>query len=399
MRRNNIQFLKKIDKFAGTPACFTLGLLDSFLFGRDQTAPAWRRLLVMKLVAVGDLVVCLPMLKALKKSFPEAHIAILVTPRVSQIVQGCPYVDEIISYDIFGREKGPSGLVKIIRRLRKRKFDLVLELDHYYRITTLISYLAGIPKRAGFDLSGQGRRSLYTIRIPYSVDKHEVEVFLEAASLIGADASEKELVEIWVSQEDREFVTEFLKSVAVSEADLLIGIHPGTGQSSVSRRWPPDRFARLADWLVEEHNAKVIFTGAPSEIPLVNEIRRTMKTDPIVSTGRTNLKQLAEIAKRCRIFISGDTGPLHIAAAMKTRVLGLFGPNTPSKWGPYGKGHRVIYKGLPCSPCVKQYLGQVPDCLNPVCITDISVEDVQEVVSEMLQEKNFVGQIAEPNSK
>jgi heptosyltransferase-2 len=202
-----------------------------------------------------------------------------------------------------------------------------------------------------------------------------------------------------VSQEEREFVTEFLKSVAVSEADLLIGIHPGTGQSSVSRRWPPDRFARLADWLVEEHNAKVIFTGAPSEIPLVNEIRRTMKTDPIVSTGRTNLKQLAEIAKRCRIFISGDTGPLHIAAAMKTRVLGLFGPNTPSKWGPYGKGHRVIYKGLPCSPCVKQYLGQVPDCLNPVCITDISVEDVQEVVSEMLQEKNFVGQIAEPNSK
>jgi heptosyltransferase-2 len=339
---------------------------------------------VIKLIAIGDLVVTLPALRALKQTFPEAHLSLMATPRVREVIEGCPYLDEIIYYDILGKDKGLLGLIKLIRTLQKKKFDLALELDHYYRITSLITYLAGIKNRIGFDLAGQGRRGLVTLKAPYSVDKHEVEVFLEAAKVVGADISEKELVEIWISEEDKKWVTTFLTNEGITKDDLIIGIHPGTGPSATSRRWAPEKFGKLADWLINDKHAKVIFTGANSELELINACVEFMTAKPIIAAGKITLKQFAELCRRCKLFICVDTGPLHIAAAMKTTVIGLYGPNTPLKWGPYGKNHLTIYKNLPCSPCTKQYLGQVSKCKNPICMEQISVQDVMTAVCNKL---------------
>ncbi|UCB51983.1 MAG: glycosyltransferase family 9 protein [Candidatus Zixiibacteriota bacterium] len=380
-----VELLKKIDKFLGTPICYLLAAFDQFVFRKDEAALTGRRILVMKLVAIGDLVVCLPTLRALRKSFPSSHIAMLVTPRVREVVEGCSFLDEVVYYDVLNKDRGAGGLFRIIREIRKRRFDLVIELDHYYRITTLISYLAGIRNRVGFDLPGQGRRDLCRIRVPYLMDAHEVEAFLEAARQIGADTSEKDLAEVWVSPEDREQVSRFLMNERVTEKDFLVGIHPGTSSSAISRRWASEKFASVADWLIKEQDAKVILTGAPSEVQLINRTVSFMTSSPIIAAGKTNLKQLAEIARRCRLFISVDTGPLHIAAAMRTRVIGLFGPNTPLKWGPYGNGHVAIYKGLHCSPCTKQYLGQVSKCKDPICMEKITVEDVKQAVLQILR--------------
>jgi heptosyltransferase-2 len=380
-----VELFKKIDKIVGTPACFLLGTLDKLFFKKGALPLTPKKILVIKLIAVGDLVVALPTLRAIKKSFPQSHLAILVTPRVKEVVEGCPYLDEIIYYDILGEDKGIKGLFKIIRQLRERKFDLIIELEQYYRVTTLMAYFSGVKNRVGFDLPGQGKRYLFTVKVPYLIDKHEVEAFLEMAKLIGADTSEKKLVEIWVSPEDKESGTKFLTGAGVTGDDFLVGIHPGTGPSATSRRWAPEKFAKLTDWLIKECKAKVIFTGAPSELNLINKILRYTSTYPIISAGKTNLKQMAEIAKRCKLFISVDTGPLHIAAAMKTKVIGLFGPNTPLKWGPYGNGHITIYKELDCSPCTKQYLGQVSNCTDPVCMKEITVEDVKTAVLQMLR--------------
>ena len=385
MRRSIVQSLKNIDKVVGTPLCFLLGVLDKLIITRNQPPTEFKRILIIKLVAIGDLVNALPTLKAIKKSYPQSRLTILVTPRVKEVVEGYPYLDEIVYYDILGKDKGLKGLFRIIRRIRRENFDLVVDLEQYYRITSLISYFSGIPNRAGFDLAGQGRRNLFTIKIPYLTEKHEVETFLEAASQIGADISEKGLVEIWVSLEDRKYVDRFLKEAGVSTGDLIIGIHPGTGPSAISRRWQTEKYVVLADWMISELKAKVIFTGSPSETGRINEITETMTSPPIVAAGKTNLKQLAEISRICKLFISVDTGPLHIAAAMGTKVIGLFGPNTPVKWGPYGNGHITIYKGLECSPCTKQYLGQVSNCKDPICMKNITVEDVKSTVRQALR--------------
>lgn len=375
---------KKIDKIVGTPSCFWLGIMDRFLFRRKELSPIHKKILMIKFIAIGDLVVTLPTLRAIKKSYPKSHLAILVTPRVKEVVEGCPYLDKIIYYDILGKDRGWKGLFRIIRKIRRENFDLVIDLEQYYRITSLISYFSGIPNRAGFDLVGQGRRKLFTIKIPYLTEKHEVVTFLEAASQIGADISEKGLVEVWIPLEDRKYVDRFLKEAGVSAGDLIIGIHPGTGPSATSRRWQTEKYVVLADWIISELRAKVIFTGTPSEIGMINEITESMTFPPIVAAGKTSLKQLAEISRRCELFISVDTGPLHIAAAMGTKVIGLYGPNTPVKWGPYGTGHLTIYKGLECSPCTKQYLGQVSNCKDPICMKNITVEDVKSAVWQAL---------------
>jgi heptosyltransferase-2 len=381
---NKIELFKKIDKLVGTPTCFLLGMIDRLFFRTNNVSPAPQKILVIKLIAVGDAVVALPTLRAIKKSFPKSYLAILITPRVKEVVEGCSFLDEIIYYDILEKDKGIRGLLKIISQLREKRFDLVIELDLYYRITTLISYFSGIKNRVGFDLPGQGRKHLYTLKVPYLIDKHEVETFLEAANKVGADISDKQLVEIWIQEEDKEYVTKFLAEAGVSEKDLLVGIHPGTGPSAASRRWSAEKFGKLAEWIIQKYGAKVIFTGVSSEAELINESIKFMTTKPIVAAGRTNLKQFAEIARRCKLFIVADTGPLHVAAAMKTQVIGIYGPNTPEKWGPYGKGHITIYKPLECSPCTKVYLGQISKCKNPVCMEKISVEEVKEAVEKIL---------------
>jgi len=382
---DKVELFKKIDKIIGTPACFFLGVIDKLFFRKNNLPSNPKKILVIKLIAIGDLVVALPTLRALKKSFPKSHLAILVTPRVKEVVEGCSYLDEIIYYDILGKDKGIKGLCKIISQVHKKRFDLVIELDLYYRITSLISYFSRIKNRVGFDLPGQGKKQLYTIKVPYLIDKHEVEAFLEAAKKVGADISDKELVEIWVSDEDKKYVTKLLLKAGIGSEDVLVGIHPGTGASAISRRWSVEKFGKLADWIIEKYGAKVIFTGVPSEVELVNESIKFMTMKPIVAAGKTNLKQFAEIARRCKLFIVADTGPLHVAAAMKTRVIGIYGPNTPKKWGPYGKGHITIYKTLECSPCTKVYLGQVSKCKHPICMEKISVEEVKNAVEKILQ--------------
>jgi heptosyltransferase-2 len=382
---DKVGLFKKIDKIVGTPLCFLLGVIDRLLFRKNNSSPNPRKILVIKFIAIGDMVVALPTLRALKKSFPKSHLAVLVTPRVKEVVEECPYLDEIIYYDILGKDKGIKGLFNILGQLREKKFDLVIELDLYYRITSLISYFSEIKNRVGFDLRGQGRKHLYTLKVPYLIDKHEVESFLEIAKKIGADISDKELVEIGVSDKDKEYVAKFLTEAGVGEKDFLVGLHPGTSKSPAdSRRWSGEKFGKLADWIVKQYGAKVIFTGLSSDVELINESVKFMTTKPILAAGKTNLKQFAEIARRCKIFVVADTGALHVAAAMKTRVVGIYGPSTPEKWGPYGKEHTTIYKALECSPCLKVYLGQIFKCKNPVCMDKISVKEVKEAVEKLL---------------
>jgi ADP-heptose:LPS heptosyltransferase len=379
---DKIEIFKKIDKVVGTPLCILLSISNIF---RDKTIARPRRILIIKLVAIGDLVVILPTIKAIRNIFPEAWIGLMTTLRVKEIVEGCPFINEIIYYDIFGKHKGITGLMKFICALREKHIDTIIDMEHYYRITSIISYFIFPRNWLGFDLPYQGRKYLFSVKVPYHIDKHEVEAFFEFAKTLGVDTTKPELVEIWTSEKDKKYVDIFFEKNNINPTDeLVIGIHPGTGMSAISRRWLPERFAILGDWLISEYNAKIIFTGAASEVELVNSIVTLMKYKPVIATGKTTLKQLAEIGKRCKFFISVDTGPLHVVAAMKTPVIGLYGPNTPLKWGPYGKGHITIYKALSCSPCTKQYLGQVSKCKHPICMEQITVEDVRQAVKKMI---------------
>lgn len=377
--------LKLIDKIIGTPLCYLLGVLStvSRAFKTPADPADVKKILCIKTVAIGDLVVALPAFKALKEAFPSAHLALLTTPRVREVVEGSPFLDEIIYFDVLGAEKGLKGLAGLVRRIRAARFDMVVDFEHYYRFTTLIAYLSRAPMRVGFMLPGQGRGRLFTTKVPYPVDKHEVAAFLDLARAAGARVARPKLVEIAVSPEDQRYVDDWL---AGKEADgtRIIGIHADTSPVAVARRWPPERFAELADQLAQEPGTTVIFTGDERALPLIDKIRGRMRQPSLSAAGQMTLKQFAVLAKKLDLFISLDTGPMHVAAAMGTPVIGLFGPNTPVKWGPYGAGHFSVYKELECSPCTKQYLGQVSKCQTGDCMKAITVAEVKSIVDKAL---------------
>jgi predicted lipopolysaccharide heptosyltransferase III len=382
------EIYKLLDKVVGTPLCYLIGFFSNLSNGR---ANSWKnfnpkRILVIKLVAIGDLVVTLPLLKALRSRYPRSYIGVLIVPRVREVVEGCKYIDEIFEYDIWGKHRDWK-VMKLMWFLRNKKFDLVIELDHYYRISSLLSYFSGAKRRIGFDFKGQGRRYLLTDRVPYEVDKHEVEVFLNTFRALGNKITPNKLVEIEVTEGDKKFIDNFLKLHRISlDKDIVIGIHPGTSIVAKSRRWENEKFAWLIDTLQEKFKAKVIITGGydKEETQLVNKIVSLTKLKPVVAARCVSIKQFAELIRRCTLFISVDTGPMHIAAAMQTPVVALFGPNTPKKWAPFGSQHVVIYKKLPCSPCIKQYLGEISKCRDNKCMKKISSEEVLEVVKNQL---------------
>lgn len=371
------RYLKFIDAAIGTPLCHLLGFFSGDSTTVSPPDPATvKKILTIKTVAIGDLVVALPTFKALREAYPQAKIVLLTTPRVREVVDGCPFLDEIIYFDITGRDRGLGGWLRLLRKLRAANFDLVIDMEHYYRFTTLLAYLSRAPVRVGFDLPRQGRQRLFTVRVPYPIDKHEVEAFLELAGAVGGRVEKPRLVEVAVSSDDRRIVDDWLTEHDIKAKDLTVGIHAGTSPVALARRWPPERFAALADTLVERWSARIIFTGAPEDRDLIDVIRGQMRQRALSTAGDFTLKQFAELSRRFDLFISLDTGPMHIAAAMGAKVIGLFGPNTPVKWGPYGDGNSVIYKGFECSPCTKQYLGQVSDCAKGDCMSAISLQDV-----------------------
>jgi heptosyltransferase-2 len=205
----------------------------------------------------------------------------------------------------------------------------------------------------------------------------------------------KSLEKLRVNKKERQVVDKLLKKLKISKKGSLIGIVPGAAESSKCRKWPKDRFAKLADILVARYNAQIIFIGAGNERNLIGNIRDSMKHKKKSwnLAGRISLKQSFYLIEQCRLLVSNDTGPMHIAAAQGVKTIGLFGPNLPVRFGPFGRNNVSVYKRKACqySPCINVHKGQVPDCLYhkrsedyQKCMKAISVDDVLSAVKKLL---------------
>lgn len=376
-----LKIFKKIDKFIGTPICYFLGL-----FVKEKSIPqpeTIKKILIIKLIAMGDIIVILPTLRAVRNKYPNAKIYFLTTPSMKALLQSSPDVDEVITLDI-SRDTTPWGLINFINNLNKLKFNIVLELTHYYRLVSIITFLAKIPHRVGFAISGQGRNMLLTKRIKYNDDLHEVESFGTIAEAVNAPLKNKQLISPTFNtrQEDIHYVKTWLENRNIKK---FIVIHPGTSAIAKSRRWPAEKFRELADKLTEK-GYDIIFSGAKEEMPIITKILSSTNKKYLNLVGKTTLSQLLELFKKARVVISLDTGPMHLSAASGTPTLGLFGANTPKKWGPYGQQHKSIYHG-PDKPCTRQQYGYVCKHSEGYHMHDISVEEVLESTLNILRKK------------
>ncbi len=378
-------YLQKIlDHHIGIPLCLLLGGFQSRAPVRHRSP---RRILLIQLSAIGDTILTIPTIRAIRQRFPDTYLAIISSSINLQYLEGCPYIDRHISCRLEELMKSPWNLIVFIVALRCQKFDWAIDFEHWPRLSALIAYGSGASRRVGFRAAGQHRHYPFTDIVEHVPGQHEVVNFLKIARLLGCPIQRTHL-DVWVGKEDWDWAETFLNAVGIDRNRPVVAIHPEAGRrGEPRRRWSHDRFVQLADALVERYHAQIILTGAPSEVELSQRIASQTRSSCAVAAGQTQINQLAALFANMDLVICGNCGPMHLAAAAGTPVLALHGPTNPLQWGPWGKNHTVINVNLPCSPCLNlgfEYgCSALSDGTSP-CMYTIQVREVLKACEKYL---------------
>ena len=327
------------------------------------------RILLIRLSSLGDVVLTTPAIRAVRAHFPDAYIAMLVAKQSAEVLRENPHLDEIITFDRLAKDKDTGEMLRIIRRLRERKFTRAIDLQRKFR-TEILMYCSGAAERVG-----KGR--LCTVRVQEQGNKHATGHYFDLLHAIGIPAEDQRL-ELFLAESERADAATRLDTAGVSDVGLKVGFFPGAGWKL--REWMPERFAAIGDKLVERFNADVLIFGGQKETELVQTVANLMKAPAVPFAGDLQIRQLAACIEKCDLFLTNDTGPMHIAAAVGTPTVSLFGPGNHIRFQPLGAIHQMIRHDVPCSPC-KQFTDK---CKDNICMKGISVDEVWESVSRAL---------------
>lgn len=308
---------------------------------------ACERILLIKPSSLGDIVTALPVLSALRRSFPRARISWLIRPAFAPLIEGHPHLDEIILFDrklhakAWHSPRAAGDLLSLISKLRQSRFDAVLDLQGLFR-TGLLAWLSGCPRRFG-PRWREMAHLFYTTSIPPRLEwVHVVDYYLKLVEAMGVlDLSPQFLLP------EKPAATTAARDLLAREgldSEHYAVVIPGSAQ--VSKCWPPERFAALVDRLASEHGLAVAATGAKFESPMIEKIRRLAKHPPANLAGRTSLPELVEVLRRAKLVVSNDTGPGQIAAALGRPLVMMFSWSNPLRVGPYGRPQCIVAKGI-----------------------------------------------------
>ncbi|MBI4843334.1 MAG: lipopolysaccharide heptosyltransferase II [Nitrospirae bacterium] len=345
-----------------------------------------KRILIRGVNWIGDAVLTLPAVKAVRRAFPEARISLLVKPWVADIFKECRDIDEIILYE--KRHESIGGRLKLARELRQKKFGKAILLQNAFD-AAIIAWLAGIPERIGY--ARDGRSILLTEAVPFNENifkKHHLRYYLDLLNEAGIDTPFTHPY-IYLTDEERQWARSLINSSPLQiQNSPIIGINPGAAYGS-AKRWMPERFAEVIRKIVDELNGRVIIFGGPSEAEIAYEIASLCPDhakDIMVMAGKTDIRQLASLIAECDAFITNDSGPMHMASALFVPIAAIFGSTDPAATGPFGNGHRIITKNLSCSPCLERACPEG----HLKCLSEIRSEDVFNALKEILPKERAV---------
>ena len=309
-----------------------------------------RRILIIRLAPLGETVLMTPVIRALRQEFPDAHIACMTDSIRTDLVRANPNLDDVIPYQSF--------VPRLIFSMVKRSFQLAVVLQPTFRLV-LHTFLARIPYRVGFETNSGGRRLLH-LSVPNNTNQHETARYLGVVRLLGIEPESDE-PEVFVDQKTQAWANEFLLNAKINGDLPLIGLNPGSG--TTYRRWAKERFAKVGNLLQVGHNAQLIILGGPREAHLPYELAALIDGETTVITDTTPM-QLAAIIQKCNLFISNDTGPMHLSTAVKTPTIALFGASNPIQWAPIWPQHKVIARSSMEEITVEEVLSVVQECLD-----------------------------------
>ena len=385
----------------GTLACMSLVTVEDvlrqavrfldpdFVSAAVQTLPdaarreAHKRILIVRTDRMGDMILSTPVLKAMRQEYPNAYIAVLVRPYTRAVVEGNPYIDEVIVYDKKEYDRSLARFFGFISMLRRRRFDLALVLHPTVR-DHLIVFLSGIRKRVGYN---RKMGVLLTDRIFHDKQqgaKHESEYALDMVRFLGIEPRDKELF-VPVNAQAEQWAENLFRASGIKLSERVVVINPGA--SCPSKIWLAERYAAVADALTAR-GCKIIILAGPDILDknTARGVIRHMKTKAIDCIGTVPIPETASLFRRSSLVISADTGPMHIAAAVGVPLIAIFGRNQPGvgpkRWGPINVNSVVLHKDVGCIDC------RAHDCIKGfACLAAISVEDVLAEAERLLNLK------------
>ena len=332
---------------------------------------ASQRILLIRLSSLGDIVLTTPAIRAVRGHFPDAHIAMLVGKQSAEVLQANPHLDEIITFDRVAKDKDTGEMLRIARVLRESRFTLAIDLQRKFR-TALLMYLGGVAERVG-----KGR--LCTLSVPEQGNKHATAHYFDLLHAVDIPAVDQRL-EMFLVESERAEASQRFDTAGVSQTGLKVGFFPGAGWKL--REWMPERFASIGDRLVQHFSAEVLIFGGEKESELVHSVANLMSAPAVPFAGNLQVRELAACIEKCDLFLTNDTGPMHIAAAVGTPTVSLFGPGNHIRFQPLGELHQIIRHDVPCSPC-KQFTDK---CKDNICMKKITVDEVWQSISDALAE-------------
>jgi len=335
------------------------------------------KILIIKFSSLGDIILSTAAIRAIREKFMRNFkISFLVGEQSKDVLLRCPYIDELIVADLKNKDKGFRGILGLAKVLRKKNFDIVIDLQNN-RKSHLLSFLAMSLKRYGYD----NKKLSFLLNHRVKNDNPEIDPVthqFKILNMLGIDLKDPHL-ELWPTEEDDRYVNELLSSEWLSANQKIVGLNISASERWISKTWPLKSMAKLCEELANR-DLRVVITGTQKDLAKSNELMNIIKNTKLINAcTKTTVSQLACLIKRCAVYISADSSPLHIAAAVDTAIVALFGPTDPRRHMPPAKNYIVIRKELDCSPCYK------PKCKIKKCMQLISAEEVLEAINKLLQ--------------
>lgn len=390
----DMQTMKSIDRYAGMPICAALKIFD-LVKGGSKVKPAAgekspEKIAVIKFWGMGSLILASPMFHALGRTRPDAEIHLITLSQNKGIQDLLGIADKVHYLDLSG---GPVGIVVNILGLLKKVSGLglsaVIDLEYLTRFSAIVSYFSGAPMRVGFHSWDVWRGNLQTEHRAFNPYWHVTDNFINLVRTLG-DVDEDSIEPPEITRSGDEEAGALFSEAGVSDDERLIAVNPNASTVALARRWPEESFVELIDLIMDADLGRVALLGAPDEAQYIKRvIARTKSPDQVINlAGKSTLAGLVGILARADLLVTNDSGPLHLADALGTRTVSFFGPETPTLFGPSGKGHVVLYRGIDCSPCISIYNAKTVRCMRqePECLSKISVGEAFSAVTKALEE-------------
>ena len=393
MRNEKINLLKFIDHWVGGPICIVLAFLNRLFhpaYKRYLSVPPEflppRNILIIKFFGLGSITLASALVSNIRHTYKDTKIIFLTFKDNVPILDILSLADEFLIIDTTNPFVLVRSICKAIFYCHKKKIDIAMDIEFYSKFSTIMSFFSGAPLRMGFYIARFWRDSLINVPIYFNYSRHILEIYGMFASALLIETQDIYPKQVSISEEKNKELSEFLKTVNISSLEKTIGLNIHASDLALCRRWPLPKFVALVEQFLNQYSQwKVVLTGVKGERSYSQEFLSLLPAkwhDRVINlTGELTLDQFLAMLSRFPLFITNDTGPFHMAKAVGTRTISLWGPGSVDLYGPFQKekdSHDVIYKRYPCSPCLYVYrtdagyfCGQKAPCMEAISPSDV----------------------------